>query len=151
MPTIKATGKDANYITFKRAKCIITDWFNLILQNDINQALPIFPAIKTGFVYYPAQVSSWSLITSGTRWENTLFTSIQSRLICQLGQAEWSSGKAVHLLKATGVLYDFKPQSQVVLQQWGKHTEETVERNLGLKEKGAIWQDRLDQKDMVVG
>lgn len=61
------------------------------------------------------------------------------KLICQLGQAEWSSGKAVHLLIATAVLYDFKPQSQVVLQQWGKHTEETVERNQALKEKGAIW------------
>lgn len=59
------------------------------------------------------------------------FKQIQSKLIYQLGHAMWSTGKTVHLLKATGVIYDLKPQSQVVQQLWGGHTEETVERNLG--------------------
>lgn len=62
----------------------------------------------------------------------------------------WSTGKTVHLLKATGVIYDYKPQSQVVQQLWGGHTEETVERNLGWKEKDAVWWDRLDQEDKEI-
>lgn len=56
---------------------------------------------------------------------------IQSKLIYQLGWAVQSSGKAVYLLKETGVLCDFKPQSQVVLEQWAKSTQGSTERNMG--------------------
>lgn len=63
--------------------------------------------------------------------ESTLFKSIQSKLICQLGHAVGSSGNTIHLLKATGVICDLKPQSQVVLPRLGGHTGEMVERNPG--------------------
>lgn len=54
-----------------------------------------------------------------------------------LSEADWSDGKSVGVLNPTGILQDFKPQSQVV--QFGQHTDEMAKRNLGLKEKAAIW------------
>lgn len=84
-----------------------------------------------------------------------IFTSIQSKLICQLGQAaaeQWESCPSAS--SERGLLYDFKPQSQVGGVEGGgrerAHRGETVERSRGLKEKGAIWLDRLDQRDKVV-
>lgn len=63
---MNAIGRDASYIT-KTFNHRLIQFHLTKLQNGINQALPVFPAIKTGFVYYPALVFSWSLITSGTR------------------------------------------------------------------------------------
>lgn len=80
----------------KRPNCTITDLISFHRITS-NQALAVFPAIKTGFVYSSALVLSCSLITPGTRWENAIFTSIQPKLICQLGQAEWSGGKKLSI------------------------------------------------------
>lgn len=59
MPKQQTLGKGANRITFEWGKFIIMARFHFILtklQDDINQALPVFPAIKIGFVYYLAPV-----------------------------------------------------------------------------------------------
>lgn len=88
------------------------------------------------------------MLALGIRFVDCVTPEVEFRLppprpitfLCQfdtLSEAERRGGKTVGVLNPTGILQDFKPQSQVV--QFGQHTDELVKRNLGLKEKAAIW------------